>query len=235
MALTSAGPHRRPANKQHESLTRFPPTRGKQGPCRDVGVGEIAPGFARPSWQSALHTLVHQRHLTPSCGRPVLTHGENHGPGKDAHRELDLRPGIRERPRSRAALACGPIKVCFSLVICPPLLCDAIPTSRNGVPGASPESHPTAPARSLQTVFSGPLGLAVELDGAIYVASYSRDNTVPVWRLGWSPFRRCWSSCPLSAGSWQPSFNRPAPRATSANRVASQRPPECNSWIVRFW
>jgi hypothetical protein len=39
----------------------------------------------------------------------------------------------------------------------------------------------------------------------------------------------------LSAGSWQPSFNRPAPRATSANRVASQRPPECNSWIVRFW
>src|SRR5687767_15785802 len=26
--------------------------------------------------------------------------GENHGPGKDPHRELELRPGTRERPRS---------------------------------------------------------------------------------------------------------------------------------------
>jgi hypothetical protein len=31
------------------------------------GVGAIAPGFAMLR-KSKLHTLIHQRHLTPSCG-----------------------------------------------------------------------------------------------------------------------------------------------------------------------
>src|ERR1700746_818795 len=86
--------------------------------------------------QSALHTLIRQRHLTPSCGghaptaertmdpariftesltpRPELENaimrrarpyrGENHGPGKDFHRELDPTPGIREQPGSTTSL-----------------------------------------------------------------------------------------------------------------------------------
>ena len=36
-------------------------------PCRDAGVGAIAPGFAM------LATLIRQRHLTRSCGGPVPT------------------------------------------------------------------------------------------------------------------------------------------------------------------
>ena len=31
--------------------------------------------------------------------------GENHGPGKDFHRELDPTPGIREQPRPKADIA----------------------------------------------------------------------------------------------------------------------------------
>ena len=48
--------------------TKFPPTSGSERPCRDAGVGEIALGFAMLERANALHTLIHQRHLTPSCG-----------------------------------------------------------------------------------------------------------------------------------------------------------------------
>ena len=50
--------------------------------------------------QNALHTLIHQRHLTPSCGGHCPYRGENPDPGKDVHGELDPWPGIREQPRS---------------------------------------------------------------------------------------------------------------------------------------
>jgi hypothetical protein len=76
--------------------------------------------------QNALHTLIHQRHLTPSCrgqapycgenpgpGKDVhcgenpgpgkdVHCGENPGPGKDVHGELEPRPGIREQPGSKS-------------------------------------------------------------------------------------------------------------------------------------
>jgi hypothetical protein len=48
-------------------------TSGNQRPCRDAGVGAIAPGFAMLNRASALHTLIRQRHLTPSCGGQVPT------------------------------------------------------------------------------------------------------------------------------------------------------------------
>jgi hypothetical protein len=50
-----------------------------------------------PARQSALHTLIRQSHQAPSCGghRP---NAERQWPGKDLHRELDPRPGIREQP-----------------------------------------------------------------------------------------------------------------------------------------
>ena len=54
----------------------FPRSSGRRRPCRDVGGGEIVPGFAMLSEQSALHTLIHQRHLTPSCGGPTLPRRE---------------------------------------------------------------------------------------------------------------------------------------------------------------
>jgi hypothetical protein len=48
---------------------------------------------------SALHTLIRQRHLTPSCGGHVPYRGEN---SKDVCGELDPSPGIREQPGSYA-------------------------------------------------------------------------------------------------------------------------------------
>ena len=98
MGLTSAGHHRRPPNKQHERLTGFPPTRGKQGPCRDVGVGEIAPGFATPFWAKRASHIGPPASSDAIMPKACSYRGENHGPGKDAHRELELRPGIREQP-----------------------------------------------------------------------------------------------------------------------------------------
>src|SRR6266478_2289653 len=50
--------------------------------------------------------MLHSKHLG-SIKMPIdSTHGiyrgENPGPGKDVHGELDHRPGIREQPRSKA-------------------------------------------------------------------------------------------------------------------------------------
>src|SRR4029453_9633026 len=44
----------------------------------------------------------HPRHLTPSCRGHAPYCGENPGPGKDVHGELDPTPGIREQPRPKA-------------------------------------------------------------------------------------------------------------------------------------
>jgi hypothetical protein len=60
-----------------------------QCPCRDAGVNAIAPGFAMlVKSQNALHTLIHQRHLTPSRGGFALPRREQWIPGKDIHGEL---------------------------------------------------------------------------------------------------------------------------------------------------
>jgi hypothetical protein len=47
--------------------------RGNERPCRDAGVGAIAPGFAMLARANALYTLIRQRHPTPSCGGHVPT------------------------------------------------------------------------------------------------------------------------------------------------------------------
>jgi transposase IS116/IS110/IS902 family protein len=50
------GHQRRPPCKQHSKLSEFPPTTGGiQGPCRDAGVGAIAPGFAMLKSKRASH------------------------------------------------------------------------------------------------------------------------------------------------------------------------------------
>ena len=75
----------------------FPPSSGKQRPCRDAGVGAIAPGFAM------LARAKRASHIDPPPSSYAIIRrarpyrGENPGPGKDVHGELDHRPGIRER------------------------------------------------------------------------------------------------------------------------------------------
>ena len=57
----------------------------------------------------ALHTLIHQRHPTPSCGG-IPTTERTMDPARMFEGELDRKPGIREQPGSRAAVkrACPP-------------------------------------------------------------------------------------------------------------------------------
>ena len=56
------------------SRTTFPRVAGKQRPCRDAGVGAIAPGFAMLARaKRASHNLIRHRHHTPSCGGRVPT------------------------------------------------------------------------------------------------------------------------------------------------------------------
>jgi hypothetical protein len=55
--------------------------------------------------RSALHTLIHQRRLAPSCGGHAPTAERTLDPARMIKRELDPWPGIREQPGSRTAFA----------------------------------------------------------------------------------------------------------------------------------
>src|SRR5690242_17965292 len=103
MVPTSNGHRRRLPTNQHKTIEFPPTTGGSQGPCRDAGVGAIAPGFAMLKKASALHTLIRQRHLTPSCGEHAPTAERTLNPARMFVEGLDRRPGIREQPGSKAA------------------------------------------------------------------------------------------------------------------------------------
>src|SRR5262249_54671698 len=57
--------------------------------------------------QNALHTSIHQRHLTPSCGGHAPTAERTLDPARTIRGELDPRPGIREQPGSIATFWTG--------------------------------------------------------------------------------------------------------------------------------
>src|SRR5689334_10507421 len=105
MVPTSNGHRRRLPTKQHKTIEFPPTTGGSQGPCRDAGVGAIAPGFAMLKKASALHTLIHQRHLTPSCGGHAPTAERTLNPARMFVESLDRRPGIREQSGSKPAVS----------------------------------------------------------------------------------------------------------------------------------
>ena len=107
MVPTSNGHRRRLPTKQHKIIEIPPNPGGTQRPCRDAGVGAIAPGFAMRKKASALHTLIHQRHLTPSCGGHAPTAERTLNPARTCLESLDRRPGIREQPGSKGGIA-GP-------------------------------------------------------------------------------------------------------------------------------
>src|SRR5262249_14003191 len=73
--------------------TEYPPTSGNQRPCRDAGVGAIAPGFAM------LERAERASHIDPPASSYAIMQracpycGENPGPGKDVEGELEPRPG----------------------------------------------------------------------------------------------------------------------------------------------
>src|SRR6516164_10045378 len=114
MVPNSNGHQRRLPSKQHSKIIEFPPTTGgNQGPCRDAGVGEIAPGFAMLKRANALHTLIRQRHLTPLCGGHAPTAERTMNPARMFLESLDRRPGIREQSGPEADVIIAPINVRF--------------------------------------------------------------------------------------------------------------------------
>ena len=95
-----AGHQRRLPINLHSRTTELPPASGTQRPCRDAGVGAIVPGFAmlnRAKRASHIDPLASSRAI---MRRACTYRGENNGPGKDVHGELDPWPGIREQPGS---------------------------------------------------------------------------------------------------------------------------------------
>ena len=118
MVPNSNGHQRRLPSKQHSKIIEFPPTTGgNQGPCRDAGVGEIAPGFAMLKRANALHTLIRQRHLTPLCGGHAPTAERTMNPARMFLESLDRRPGIREQPGPLADMIIARINVRFEGVV----------------------------------------------------------------------------------------------------------------------
>src|ERR1700732_1190008 len=93
---------------------------GKRSPCRDVAVVRSLLVLRCSREQNALHTLIHQRHLTPSCGGHAPTAERTLDPARIIGRELDPRPGIREQPRWKADIRsshvndAGLLSWCFS-------------------------------------------------------------------------------------------------------------------------
>jgi hypothetical protein len=80
---------------------------GKKRPCRDAGVGEIAPGFAMLERAKRASHIDLPASPCAIMRRACPYRGENPEPGKDVHGEIDPWPGIREQPGSGAAVVRG--------------------------------------------------------------------------------------------------------------------------------
>ena len=85
-----------PSRSQHKD----PAARQEKTSLPGRGNGEIVPGYAMPQRQSALHTLIRQSHQAPACEGHSPNAERTVGPARITIRELDARPGIRERPGS---------------------------------------------------------------------------------------------------------------------------------------
>src|SRR5262249_43622815 len=63
------------------------------------------PRFCDAQKASALHTLIRQRHPTPLCGGHAPTAERTMNPARMCLESLERRPGIREQPGPKAAVA----------------------------------------------------------------------------------------------------------------------------------
>ena len=72
-----------------EGECRVPAKRGKRRPCRDDGGGEFDRFCASVRRATAIATLNHQRHLTPSCGGIAPIAERTVGPARMIFGELD--------------------------------------------------------------------------------------------------------------------------------------------------
>src|SRR5664279_2494790 len=68
MAPSSTGHRRRQPPRPLKRDNELPPASGKRRPCRDVAMVRSSQALRCLQGQSALYTLIHQRHPAPSCG-----------------------------------------------------------------------------------------------------------------------------------------------------------------------
>ena len=101
MAPSSIGRQRRLSISLPSRTIEFPPIRsaGTNVPAGTLALVRSLLVLRCSSEQNALHTLIHQRHLTPSCGGHAPTAERTLNPARMFKRELDPGPGIREQPR----------------------------------------------------------------------------------------------------------------------------------------
>jgi hypothetical protein len=80
--------------RQSACITESPPTAGSERPCRDAGVGEIAPGFAM------LERAKRASHIDPPASSYAIMRrarpyrGENRAPGRMFEESLTQRPEL---------------------------------------------------------------------------------------------------------------------------------------------
>src|SRR5262249_51372004 len=105
MAPSSNGRRRLPLNR-HNRITTSSSSRipaGDDVPAGTLAVVRSSLALRCSTEQNALHTSIHQRHLTPSCGGHAPTAERTLDPARIIGGELDPRPGIREQPGSFAS------------------------------------------------------------------------------------------------------------------------------------
>ena len=83
------------------------PTSGRDVPAGTLALVRSPLALRCSKEQSALHTLILQRHLTPSCGGHAPTAERTMNPARICLESLDRRPGIREQPGSQAVIGYG--------------------------------------------------------------------------------------------------------------------------------
>ena len=114
MVPNSNGHQRRLPSNQHSKLSNS--RRPRRDPRSLPGRWRWCdrPWLCDAQKASALHTLIRQRHPTPSCGGHAPTAERTMIPARMCLESLDRRPGIREQPGSKGDLGWRPRKVRFT-------------------------------------------------------------------------------------------------------------------------
>src|SRR5262245_14063898 len=133
MAANSNGHQRRLLIRLHSRTTEFPPTSGRQRPCRDAGVGAIALGLAMLKRAKRASHLIHQRHLTSSCGGHAPTAERTLHPARMLTESLTPQPELENDQDPSETWATADFRSAKAFV-CPSPKRDIIPYCMNTTP-----------------------------------------------------------------------------------------------------
>jgi hypothetical protein len=77
------------------SQDEFPQIADHNVPAGTMAMARSREALRCSKEQNALHTLICQRHPTPSCGEFSLYRGKNHEPGKGGNESLTSDPELK--------------------------------------------------------------------------------------------------------------------------------------------